>query len=206
MEGSMSISRFGITAAAVLAVAASLLIAAPADAGKKTAAKSGPATPTLSSHKLEPGVWVAKVVGTPAQWNYVVTADPSGRHAAAFGKADVGFYSPLDELIDETSPLLIDVVMTSPDVATFNSVWYGIKNDPVDLGGGNKVTGYLVYMGVDRGQMHFIAPGKAEGTHNVCYYLDPVTADSDQDGFPDPLATPDMCLETIYTVDTRLGQ
>jgi hypothetical protein len=193
------LSKFKVVAATIVAVAASVLLVSPADAGKKSAPPVKSVTPSPNSIKLEPGVWVAKVVGVPAQWNYVVSADPSGRHAAAFGTVDVGFYSPLDTMTDETSPLLIDVVMTGPATATFNSVWYGIRKVP-----GPVVSAEIVYIGVNRGVLKFVAPGKAEGTHNISYYWP--YADGDGDGFPDPGAEPIAPTQTVYTVDTRLGQ
>lgn len=150
--------------------------------------------------KLEPGVWVAKVREAPAQWSYVMTAGPSGRHAAGYGTVEVGFYSALDTMIDETSPLLIDVVMTSPDTATFNSVWYGLRKVP-----GPVLSAEIVYIGVNRGELKFVAPGKAEGTHNISYYW--ADSDGDGDGFPDPGAVPiDPVPTVVHTVDTRLGQ
>ena len=199
-------SKFKVVAATIVAVAASVLLVAPAEAGKKAVPDVKPVTPSPNSIKLEPGVWVAKVVGVPAQWHYILSTDPSGRHAAGYGKIDVGFYDEdLDEAVDETSPLLIDVVMTGPRTAKFNSVWYGIKNDPeVLIPDVLAITGHIVYIGVNRGEIEMLEPGKSRGTHTICYY-DPVTSDSDQDGFPDPGATGD-CQPTFQTLDTRLGQ
>jgi hypothetical protein len=202
----MTLSRFKVITATVVAVAASVLLAAPADAGKKATQEAKAVAPSPNSVKLESGVWVSKVVGTPAQWNYVATADPSGRHAAAFGTVDVAFYSQLDALIDETSPLLIDVVMTGPDTATFNSVWYGIKHYDEETALEKQISGYIVYIGVNRGTLKYTSPDRADGTHNICYY-DAATADVDPaDGFPDATAVPFFCPDTVYTVDTRLGQ
>jgi hypothetical protein len=202
----MMLSKFKVVAATIVAVAASVLLAAPADAGKKAAPDVKPVTPSPNSVKFEPGVWVAKVVGTPAQWTYVLSTDPSGRHAVGYGIVDVGFYDEaLDEATDKTSPLLIDVVMTGPGIAKFNSVWYGIKDEPAEIMPGLSVSGHIVYIGVNRGEMRTIAPGKSEGTHNICYY-DPVTSDSDLDGLPDAGATALYCVPTFTTVDTRLGQ
>ena len=202
----MKLSRFKIVAATIVAVAASVLMMAPAEAGKKATQEAKTVTPSPNSIKLESGVWVSKVIGMPVQWNYVVSADPSGRHAAAFGTVDVSFYSALDALADESSPLLIDVVMTGPGTATFNSVWYGIKNYDVATATAKGVSGYVAYIGVNRGFLKFAAPGKAEGTHNICYY-DPTTSDTNPaDGFPDAGAVPFACPDTVYTVDTLLGQ
>lgn len=202
----MMLGKFKVVAATIVAVAASVLLVSPADAGKKATQGAKAVAPSANSIKLEPGAWVAKVVGVPAQWSYVISTDPSGRHAAGYGTIDVGFYSELDEMIDETSPLLIDIVMTGPATAKFNSIWYGIKNEPeVIVPDVIAVTGHIVYIGVNRGELRMIAPGKAEATHNICYF-DPVASDSDLDGLPDPGATPFDCAPTVTTVDTRLGQ
>jgi len=202
----MALSKFKVVAATAVAVAASLLLVAPADAGKKATADAKAIAPSPNSVKLESGVWVSKVVGAPAQWNYVATADPSGRHAAAYGTVDVGFYSALDKLTDETSPLLIDVVMTGPDTATFNSVWYGIKHYDEETALEKQVSGYIVYIGVNRGTLKYTSPDRADGTHNICYF-DAATSDIDPaDGFPDATAVPFFCPDTVYTVDTRLVQ
>jgi len=204
----MVLSRFKVVATTIVAVAASVLLVAPADAGKKAPQDTKAVTPSPNSIKLEPGVWVAKVVGTPAQWNYVISTEPSGRHAVGYGTVDVGFYNEaLDEATDKTSPLLIDVVMTGPATAKFNSVWYGIKNEPAEIMPGLTVTGHIVYIGVNRGELQMLAPGKSVGTHTICYYYTNLSdVDSDKDGFPDPGATPDMCTQTFTTEDTRLGQ
>ena len=39
------------------------------------------------------GAWVARVIESPlpAQWSYVVVADPSGKHASGHGSIDIGF-------------------------------------------------------------------------------------------------------------------
>jgi len=204
----MMLSKFKVVAATIVAVAASVLLVSPAEAGKKAAPDVKPVTPSPNSIKLEPGVWVAKVDGTPAQWSYVISTDPSGRHAVGYGTVDVGLYNEaLDEATDQTSPLLIDVVMTGPATAKFNSVWYGIKNEPQELMPGLAVTGHIVYIGVNRGEIQMLAPGKSAGTHTICYYYTNLSnVDSDQDGFPDPGTTPDTCAPTFTTTDTRLGQ
>ncbi len=194
------ISKFKVITAAVAAAAACVLLVAPADAGKKASPPGAAVVPSLSAHKLEPGVWIAKVVEAPMQWNYVVSADPSGRHAVGYGTVDVGIYTAgLDEMIDSTSPLLIDIVTTGPDTVAFNSVWYGIKKESDGV-----TSSKIMYIGVNRGEMKFVAPGKAEGTHNVAYYWP--ESDIDGDGFPDPGATPIAPVVTVHSVDTRLGQ
>lgn len=196
----MMLSKFKVVTATIVAVAASVLLVSPAEAGKKATQEAKAVTPSPNSIRLESGVWVAKVVEAPAQWNYIASADPSGRHAAAYGTVDVGFYSPLDTMIDEISPLLIDVVMTGPDTATFNSVWYGIRKVP-----GPVLSAEIVYIGVDRGVLKYVSSGKAEGTHNISYYW--ADSDGDGDGFPDPGSDPIEPTPTVvHTVDTRLGQ
>lgn len=196
----MMLGRFKVVAATIVAVAASVLLVAPADAGKKAPQEPKVTSPSPNSIKLEPGVWVAKVREAPAQWNYIISTDPSGRHAAGYGTVDVGFFSPLDTMVDETSPLLIDVVMTSPGTATFNSVWYGLRKVP-----GPVLSAEIVYIGVNRGVLKFVAPGKAEGTHNISYYWP--DSDGDGDGFPDPGADPiEPVPNVVHTLDTRLGQ
>ena len=74
----MMLGKFKVVAATIAAVAVSVLLVAPADAGKKATHDAKAITPSPYSIKLEPGVWIAKVVGVPAQWNYVLTTDPSG--------------------------------------------------------------------------------------------------------------------------------
>jgi hypothetical protein len=194
----MTLSKFKVVAATAVAVAASVLLVAPVDAAKKVSMSNSANTPAVSSFKLENGAWVAKVVGVPMQWSYIVAADPSGRHAVGYGTIDVGVYSAgLDELIDRTSPLLIDVVLTGPGTVKFNSVWYGIKEENV---GGTSAT--IKYIGVNKGELKFVAPGKSEGTHEIAYYW-PET-DGDKDGFPDPGAEPIAPPITVNSVDTRL--
>jgi len=174
--------------AVAVAAAASLLLITPASAGP----------PTSRACKLG-GVWVAKVVELPSQWSYIVAADPSGRHAAAHGTVDVGLYVPgINELSDSQSPFLLDIVMTGPDTATFNSVWYGLKTIV-----GAAVTEEVVYIGVDWGDLKCVAPGKSEITHNIEFYLP--DADADNDGYPDPGSVP-VGGAQVHSVDTRLGQ
>jgi hypothetical protein len=150
-----------------------------------------------NANKLE-GAWVARVVEVPGgQWSYVVSPDPSGRRATGHGTIDVGLYVPgIDELADGPSPLLIDVVMTGPDTAKFNSIWYGLKKVS-----GGMTTAEVAYIGVNWGELKFVAPNKLEGTHNIEYYLP--SADADHDGMPDPGAVP-VGGAQVHTVDTRL--
>jgi len=185
-EDTMKFSKFKVVMTALVAASA-VLLAAPADAGKKASA----------AFKLE-GAWIARVVEVPGgQWTYTVSPDASGRYATGHGSIDVGLYTPpFSDMVDTISPLLIDVVITSPDTAKFNSIWYGIK----------KVTGLatiaeVVYIGVNRGELKRVAPNKSEGTHNIEFYL--ASSDADHDGLPDPGAVP-VAGVTIHTIDTRL--
>lgn len=194
----MKLSQCSAFAATVVAVAASVLMVAPADAGKKATQEAKAVTPSPNSMRLENGAWIAKVVGLPGQWTYVVSADPSGRHAAGHGTIDVGFsVAQLFGTVDATTPLLIDVKMTGPRAASFNSVWYGVKKPETP----GMLTMELVYIGVNRGTLNFVAPDKVEGTHNIEYYA--LSADGDGDGLPDPGSSPVYSIP-VETVDTRL--
>jgi len=203
----MGISTFKVIATATVAVAASLLLVTPVDAGKKVATAKNVMVQAPAAAKLE-GAWIAKVVGAegipqapPGMWTYVLAPEPSGRHAAGHGSIDIGFYVPgVSDLADETSPLLIDIVMTGPDTGQFNSVWYGLKKGPTSVG----TTGEIVYIGVNHGTMKFVAPGKSEGTHNIEFFWP--ESDTDNDGLPDPGATPIAPATVVYSVDSRLGQ
>jgi hypothetical protein len=154
--------------------------------------------------KLE-GAWIAKVVGTPAQWSYVISADPSGRRAAGHGSIDVGFNEGLFGCSltppDSTSPILINVVMTGPDTAAGYSIWYGLR----------KVVGpfeaVVVYLGVVRSELKFVAPDQIEAKHYFAYYVPGENGfePTDYNPFPGDDATP-VCgsSEPVYTVDTRV--
>jgi hypothetical protein len=170
-------------------VAAACVLAAPATAGDQG----------LGARKIEPGVWIAKVVEVPGQWSYVVTSDPSGRRGAAYGTVDVGLYTAgLDDLADRTSPLLIDLVVTKPGVIRFNSVWYGLKKVSDGV-----TTAQIVYIGMNHGEITYVGRDKAEGVHNIEYFLP--TQDADDDGLPDPGQLP-IGGATVHTKETRLGQ
>lgn len=203
----MTSATFKAVAAAAVAVAASLLIVTPADAGKKAQAQQGAVVKAPAAAKLE-GAWIAKVVevegqpiAPPGQWTYVLSPDPSGRRAAGHGTIDVGLYTPpLDLMADEVSPLLIDLVMTGPNTGTFNSVWYGIKKGVTSVG----TTAEIIYIGVNHGEINLVEPGKSENTHNIEFYL--AESDADKDGLPDPGAVPLGPAVVVHTVDTRLGQ
>lgn len=181
----MKFGKFKVVMTALVAASAVLLVA-PADAGKKASA----------AFKLE-GAWIARIVEVPGgQWTYTTSPDASGRHATGHGSIDVGLYTPLSDMVDTTSPLLIDAVITGPDTVKFNSIWYGTK----------KVVGLatlaeVIYIGVNHGELKQVAPNKREGTHNIEFYL--ASADADHDGLPDPDAVP-VAAVTVHTIDTRL--
>jgi len=156
--------------------------------------------------KLE-GAWVAKVVGFPGQWSYVVSSDPSGKRASGHGSVDVGFRAnyacflngfPTEfELTDSESPILVSMLMTGPDTVSYNSIWYGLKDlDPM-----SPIVNEIVLIGTVTGELEVVAPGKMHGTHNFAIYYP--TADVDGDGFPDEGTTPE-CVFQMNTVDTRL--
>ena len=118
------------------------------------------------------GAWVAKVdsvFGGPppaeSQWSYLVSADPSGRRAAGHGSIDAGFnvdlLFPGFEPIDSSSPILVNIVMTGPKTASYYAVWYGLK----ELGPSDLVTNEIVMIGVVTGELEFVGPGKAHGSH-----------------------------------------
>lgn len=156
--------------------------------------------------KLE-GAWVAKVVGFPGQWSYVVSSDPSGKRASGHGSVDIGFRAnfacnlngfPTEfELTDSESPILVSMLMTGPDTVSYNSIWYGLK----DLAPESPIVNEIVLIGTVTGELEVVAPGKMHGTHNFAIYYP--TADVDGDGFPDEGTTPE-CVFQMNTVDTRL--
>ena len=172
-----------------------LLLASPMAMADKAAA----------AHKLG-GAWVARVIGTPlpAGWSYVVVADPSGTRASGHGSVDLGFSAeailgyPYFEPTDSASPILIEIVRTGPQSAAYNSVYYGLKRlDP-----SSPVNTQIVYIGVVKGDLEFLGPDKAQGTHNFeLYYPE---QDADGDGFPDEGETTPFKF-TLYTIDTRLA-
>lgn len=154
------------------------------------------------------GAWVAKVdsvFGGPppaeAQWSYVISADPSGRSAAGHGSIEAGFnvdaLFPGFEPIDSSSPILVNIVMTSPDTGSFYAVWYGLKK----LGDFDPVTDKIVMIGVVSGELKFVGPGKALGSHYFELYRP--DQDKDKDGFPDEDETAEFSFPAT-TVDTRL--
>ena len=135
-------------------VVVGLLLAGPAIAGP----------PASNALKLG-GAWVASIVGTPAQWSYTVAPDPSGRRGTGYGTINVGLYVPgLSEQADVVSPFVLDLVMSGRNTVKFNSVWYGLRKLPP---GTAVTTTEVVYIGINWGELTFVAPGRAEGTHNI---------------------------------------
>lgn len=65
----------------------------------------------------------------------------------------------------------------------------------------NPATAEVVWIGTDTGELRFVGPGKAQGTHNLSFYL--AGQDADGDGFPDAGEVPIVTLP-VTTVETRL--
>lgn len=156
------------------------------------------------AYKLD-GAWVAKVNELPgAQWSYVISADPSGRRASGHGSVDSGFnievlFGPIFEPNDSLSPILVNIVMTGPDTASYYGIWYGLKN----LEAPSTVTTEVVFIGIVTGELKFVGPGKAHGTHNFALYHP--MQDGDGDGFPDEGETAALIFPfPVTTMDTRL--
>ncbi len=181
----MRINRFRIVTSALVAAAA-ILVAAPVGAG---GAASG-------AIKLE-GAWIARVIEVPGgQWTYVASPDASGRRATAHGSIDVGLAAGAPFVAESTTPLLIEVKMTSPTTADFNSIWYGVNKKSV-----GPLSAEVVYIGMNHGTMQYVGPDKAIGTHNIGFYLP--AQDADHDGLPDPGQVP-LFSVTVHTNETRL--
>lgn len=173
----------------VLMLAFGVVVSASADQGN-------------GAFKFE-GAWVAKVQSPGfGQWSYVLTSDPSGRHATGHGSVDIGFRAnficgDLFDPADSQSPILVNLVMTGPDGGIYNSIWYGLR----DLGPASLLTNEIVLIGTTTGTFEFVSSGKMHGTHNFALYTP--DADADGDGFPDEAAEP-VCAFEMNTVDTRL--
>jgi len=159
-----------------------------------------------NSFKLE-GAWVARVIGFPGLWSYVISSDPSGRTASGHGSVEVEFDAnavcnmyefPVEfEPSDFGSPLLISIVKTGPTTGSYYSIFYGLRN----LVPPSPIKTEIVSIGVATGELEFVAPGKMHGTHYFALYKP--EADADGDGFPDEGVMPD-CMFPLTTVDTRL--
>lgn len=177
-------------AIAIGVVSLAALAAAPALSGGKPAA-----------YKME-GAWVARCVEVPLQWSWVYAPDASGRRATGHAQFDVGPVTP-DlgfGVATKDSHILLEAEMTGPDTLTFTAVWYGLKEPSAILPGVLRAD--IVYIGVDKGVLTFVAPDKALGVHHIEYYLP--SQDADGDGFPDPLETPVVPMEELHSVNTRL--
>jgi hypothetical protein len=155
----------------------------------------------VGAYKLD-GAWVAKVVGVPGQWTYIISADPSGKRAAGYGSIDSGLnvdvlFPGVFTSSDSNSPILVNIAMTGRDTASYYSIWYGLK----ELGPSSQVTNQIVLIGVVTGELEFIGPGKIKGTHKFALYHP--NQDADGDGFPDEGETTPYVLQ-LTTFDTRL--
>jgi hypothetical protein len=149
-----------------------------------------------SRFKLE-GAWIARTTfvdipgfsETSFQWNYVLAPDPSGRRATIRGSVDVAF--PQIIAYDFLSPLIGEAVMTGPNTAAFDSIWYAIqKGIPIDG---------IAFIGRAWGEIRFVGAGKSEVTYNFEIYSP--DADADGDGLPEG----DWELSfTATSLDTRL--
>jgi hypothetical protein len=180
---------FNTITSGVALIAASLLLVSPVSAG-----------PSASSALKLGGAWVASDVDSPLQWSYTVSPDPSGRRGTAYGTINAGLYVPgISELADLISPFVIDLEMTGKDTVKFNSVWYGLKKLPP----GGPLSTEVAYIGMNWGELKIIGPDRAEGTHNIEFYLP--FQDADGDGLPDPGQAP-VGGTQVHTIDVRLGQ
>ena len=149
------------------------------------------------AQKLE-GAWVAKAPDAGGQWTYVLSADPSGRHATGHGSVEIGFnvvslFGPYDDV----SPLLIAIRMTGPETAVANTIWYGRRELPIT----SMTSHELVFIGTAESTLEFVGPDEIEAVHNFAFY--DASKDVDGDGFPDSDQTPDLEL-TLNTFDTRV--
>ena len=171
------------------------------------------ASPILASgqggeaFKLE-GAWIARVTamdgvppGTalPFQWSFVLAPSPDGRSATLHGSVEVGFPKLLD--YDMISPLVGQLVQTSPSTAAFNSVWYLIKKgSPVD---------HIVAIGTATGETREVGRGRSQTNYHFAFYL--ASADANGDGLPDDNdgdgvvdAAPVAAFD-VTTMDTRVA-
>jgi len=144
--------------------------------------------------KLE-GAWVSKVQEVPLMWSFVLVPGASGRRASLHGSIDVGLAGFGPDVT--TTPLIGELVMTGPDSAKFNSVWYGRMSTPA-----GPLSAAIVYIGVNRGEVKFTEPGKGVSVSHIAYYHP--TSDADGDGYPDAGATPIAGPLTFTAKNTRL--
>lgn len=170
----------------VAALVASALLGLPA--GQPTAADGW-------ANKLE-GAWVSKVQEVPLVWSFVLVPDASGRRASLHGSIDIGLAGGFGPDVT-TTPLIGELVMTGPDSARFNSVWYGRVSTPA-----GPLSAAIVYIGMNRGTVTFTGPGKGVSISHIAYYLP--SSDADGDGYPDAGATPVAGPLTFTARNTRL--
>jgi hypothetical protein len=148
--------------------------------------------------KLE-GAWVAKLPGTPFQWNYVMTPkEPSGQRATLWGTFTIPIPGALIGLPPQYQTLDLsfffgELVMTGRNEAKGTAIWWGLK----DTVPGIK---QVVYIGVCSFNVSFTAPGKAQVTSLMKFY-DPA-ADADGDGLPDPGQQPVFSAPPVTSTDT----
>lgn len=86
------------------------------------ATQVGVSQPAWGTQKLG-GAWIARTIGIPLQWSYVLAPTSSSRRASGHGSLDVGMALHPVPAGDPVSPILPEAVMRGPDVATFNGVW-----------------------------------------------------------------------------------
>jgi hypothetical protein len=155
-----------------------------------------------NSAKLE-GAWVAKMPGTPFQWNYVLTpTEPCGQRATLWGTFTIpipgALYGlPTQYQPEELSVISGEVVMTGRNEAKGTVIWWGLKNTvPGDPAYPIK---QVVHIGVNSFTLSFTAPGKAQVTHHMKFY-DP-SADANGDGLPDPGQKPVFPVPPTTSID-----
>jgi hypothetical protein len=192
-RNTLMLSKKNIVRVALTAAAAALLVVAQS-------AWSGR---DRESNKLE-GAWVAKVPGTPAQWNYVISStESSGRQASVWGVFTVpipGFLYglPAQYEAEELSAFSGELVLTGRKEAEGTVIWWGLKNTvPSKTYPFNK---QVVHIGVDSFTCSFTASGKTQVTHQMKFY-DP-SADTDGDGLPNPGQLPVFSAAPLTSTDT----
>lgn len=183
----IGISRKKVIGAAMVALMSGAFAVMPAGAGGEG----------LGGFKLE-GAWIAKGVGVPLQWTYVLSPDASGRRAAVHGSIDVGVGGGASLGAEYASPLIGQLVMIGPRTAKFTTVWYGMRKLPA----GSPITAEIVYIGVNKGEAAFTGQGEVVSTHHIAHYLP--TSDADGDGLPDDGTSPVVGPITVTTLDTRV--